>query len=291
MCRWAATIGSTDVRAAAGLGPPLDLAAAGVLRVANPRARATTRKQPRMLELDSDSHVHTAFSAGRDSVPLLVAAAEKARLSELTLADQAGPETPWLPAYLAAIQRAQQRTDLLLRAGIEVEAVARDGWLAFPTDLTGIQVVSVAIGALPMPAGLSDPLTVRGLVHAGVLSVTDVVEMLVTVTVKALDRMGRYAPTRLARPLEFLTRMGLTDDEIDESAALELAAACRRTGTVVEVSERHRSPSPRLTKVFAAAGVRLAAASDALQAREVGRWRYVEQVAQELTPVTDAVAG
>jgi putative hydrolase len=244
-----------------------------------------------MLELDCDSHVHTAFSAGRDSVTVMVAAAEKAGLSELTLADQAGPETPWLPAYLAAIHRAQQRTDLVLRAGVEVEAVARDGWLAFPTDLTGVQVVSVAIGALPMPAGLSDPVTVRGLVHAGVLGVPDVVEMLIAVTTKALDRMGRYAPTRLARPLEFLARMGLADSEIDESAAAELAEACRRTGTVVEVSERHRTPSPRLAKVFAAAGVRLAAASDALHAREVGRWRYVEAVAGELIPVTDAVAG
>ena len=230
-----------------------------------------------MLDLAVDHHVHTAFSAGRDSVLLLVAAAEQAGLRELTLADQAGPDTPWLPAYLATIQRARRRTDVILRAGVEVEAIAHDGWLAMP-DLSGLEVVSVAIGALPMPAGLADPGTVRTLVDAGTLRLVDVVEMLVAVTARALERMGRYAPTQLARPLEFLTRMGFDPDEVDPAALRELAAACRRTGTVVEVSERHRSPSADVAALFAAEGVRLVAASDARHSREVGRWRYVEQV-------------
>jgi histidinol phosphatase-like PHP family hydrolase len=231
-----------------------------------------------MLDLAVDHHVHTAFSAGRDSVLLLVAAAEEAGLREVTLADQAGPDTPWLSAYLATIQRARQRTDVVLRAGVEVEAIAHDGWLAFPADLSGLEVVSVAIGALPMPAGLADPATVRALVDGGTLRVSDVVEMLVSVTARALDRMGRYAPTQLARPLEFLTRMGVDTAEVGAAALAELAAACRRAGTVVEVSERHRTPAPEVAAAFVAAGVRLVAASDARQAREVGRWRYVEQV-------------
>ena len=229
-----------------------------------------------MLDLAVDHHVHTAFSAGRDSVLLLVAAAEEAGLRELTLADQAGPDTSWLPTYLATIHRARQRTDVQLRAGVEVEAIAHDGWLAFP-DLSGLEVVSVAIGALPMPAGLADPATVRALVDSGTLRVSDVVEMLVSVTARALDRMGRYAPTQLARPLEFLTRMGVQAEEVDPAALAELAGACRRAGTLVEVSERHRTPGPDVAAAFAAAEVRLVAASDARQAREVGRYRYVTE--------------
>jgi putative hydrolase len=97
--------------------------------------------------------------------------------------------------------------------------------------------------------------------------------------------MGRYAPTQLARPLEFLTRMGVRPEEVDPAALAELAAACRKAGTVVEVSERHRTPSPEVAAVFAAAGVRLVAASDARQAREVGRWRYVEQTGREAATV------
>jgi hypothetical protein len=36
---------------------------------------------------------------------------------------------------------------------------------------------------------------------------------------------------------------------------------------------------------FVAGGARLAPASDARQSGDVGRWRYVEQVAGDLTPV------
>src|SRR4051794_35391664 len=120
-----------------------------------------------MLDRTVDTHVHTAFSAGRDSVSVLVAAAERLGLTELTFADEAGPETVWLPSYLATIQRAQQRTDVALRAGVEVEAIGTDGWLAFPSDLSGLDVVSVAVGALPMPSGLAGPETVKALIEAG----------------------------------------------------------------------------------------------------------------------------
>ncbi|GAA1794446.1 hydrolase [Planosporangium flavigriseum] len=238
-----------------------------------------------MLDLTVDSHVHTAFAAGRDSVSVLVAAAERVGLTEMVFCDEAGPETRWLPSYLASIQRAQQRTDVVLRAGIEVEAIGSDGWLAFPDDLGGLEVVSVAVGALPMPAGLAGPEAVRTLVESGALAPADVVEMFVTVTGRAIERVNRYAPTRLARPLAFLQRAGFADSDLDEAAIRALATMCRATNTQVEVSERHRAPSARLAALFAAEGVRLTAASDARQASEVGQWRYVAQVSGDLAPI------
>jgi putative hydrolase len=238
-----------------------------------------------MFDLTVDSHVHTAFSAGRDSVSVLVAAAEQVGLTEMAFCDEAGPETRWLPSYLASIQRAQQRTDVVLCAGIEVEAIGTDGWLAFPADLGGLDVVSVAVGALPMSAGRAGPEAVRALVDSGALTAADVVEMLVTVTARAIERVNRYAPTRLARPLAFLQRAGFSDSDIDDAVVGELAAMCRFTNTQVEVSERHQAPSTRLAGLFAAQGVRLVAASDARQASEVGRWRHVEQVNEDLAPI------
>jgi putative hydrolase len=238
-----------------------------------------------MLDLTVDSHVHTAFSAGRDSVSVLVASAEQLGLTELVFCDEAGPETRWMSSYLASIQRAQQRTDLVLRAGVEVEAIGTDGWLAFPADLGGLDVVSVAVGALPMPSGLAGPQTVRALVDAGALTRANVVEMLVTVTARAIERVNRYAPTRLARPLTFLSRAGFTDDDIDDAAVGELAAMCRLTNTQVEISERHLAPSVRIASLFLASGARLVAASDARQASEVGRWRHVERVSGDLALV------
>src|SRR6478735_1602147 len=86
------------------------------------RGRRTLRSpdgsgEPWMIDLSADGHVHTAFSSGRDSVSVLVASAEQAGLTELTFADQVGPDTSWLPPYLSSIRRAQQRTDLVLRRG------------------------------------------------------------------------------------------------------------------------------------------------------------------------------
>lgn len=235
-----------------------------------------------MIDLRHDAHVHTAFSAGRDSVSVLVCAAERAGLAGLTFADRVGPDTGWLPSYLAAIHRARQRTELTLRPGAEVEAIGTDGWLAFPSDLGGLEVISVGLSRLPLPAGLVGPSVVRSLIATGTVAARDVVEQLVNVTTLAVERVSRYAPTLLARPLEFLARSGVDDDEIPDSAVAALVAACRTHGTVVEVSERHRAPSVRLARAFADAGVRLVAATDARCAEEVGGWGYVRDLADAL---------
>lgn len=234
-----------------------------------------------MIDLLRDAHVHTAFSAGRDSVSVLVAAAEGAGLTEVTFADRVAPDSGWLSSYLAAIARAQQRTDLVLRRGAEVEAIGTDGWLAFPADLGGLEVISVGISRLPLPAGPVGPETVRALIAAGTIAAADVVEHLVNVICLAIERVSRYAPTLLARPLEFLARAGIGENAIDDAAIAALAAACRVHGTVVEISEGYRVPSARVARALAAAEVSLAAASDARQASDIGIWDYVCGISEQ----------
>lgn len=235
-----------------------------------------------MIDLSADGHVHTAFSSGRDSVSVLVASAEKAGLTEVTFADQVGTDTSWLSSYLATIQRAQQRTDLVLRRGVEVEAIGIDGWLAFPSDLNGLEVISVGFNRLPLPAGLLSPEAVRGLIENGTMRALDVIDQVVTVTGLAVERVSRYAPTRLARPLDFLTRAGIEESAVPDSAIAELVQACRANGTVVEISERHRQPSLRLAQACVEGGVRLVAASDAVRSGEVGAYRYVREIVAAL---------
>ena len=62
------------------------------------------------LALSVDAHVHTGFAAGRDSVGVIVSAADRAGLRTVTFADQVGPDTTWLPAYADAIRRARKRS-------------------------------------------------------------------------------------------------------------------------------------------------------------------------------------
>jgi putative hydrolase len=230
------------------------------------------------LDLTMDAHVHTGFAAGRDSVGVVVSAADRAGLRALTFADQVGPDTTWLSAYADAVRRARQRTEITLRVAAEVEVVQPDGWLAWPADLSHLEAVSVAVSRLPLNGGLYGARDVRAMLAVGELTAGQVVEGLVTATVQGLERASRYAPTQLARPLSLLAQVGLDEAVITPDLVSALAAACRETGTVVEVSEAWRCPSPRLLALLRAAQVTLVPASDARYAAEVGQWQYLRRV-------------
>jgi histidinol phosphatase-like PHP family hydrolase len=230
------------------------------------------------LDLAADAHVHTGFAAGRDSVGVLVSAADRAGIGTLTFADQIGPETTWLPAYADAIARARRRTELTLRVAAEVEVVQPDGWLAWPADLGRLEAVSVAVSRLPLASGPIGPREVRALLAAGDLTGAQVAEIVVGATVKGLERASRYAPTQLARPLSLLTQVGVDEDAVTPDVFDALTAACRATGTAVEVSEAWRSPSSQTVARLRAAGVPLLAASDARYAAEVGQWQYLRRI-------------
>jgi putative hydrolase len=230
------------------------------------------------LDLTMDAHVHTGFAAGRDSVGVVVSAADQAGLTALTFADQVGPDTAWLSAYADAVRRARQRTEMTLRVAAEVEVVQPDGWLAWPADLGHIEAVSVAVSRLPLAGGPLAPREVRTMLAAGELAAEQVAETLVTATVQGVERASRYAPTQLARPLSLLAQAGLDDAVLTPDMISALATACRQTGTVVEISEAWRSPSPRIVAMLRAAQVILVPASDARYAAEVGRWQYLHRV-------------
>ncbi len=230
------------------------------------------------LDLTADAHVHTGFSSGRDSVGVIVSAADLAGLSSITFADQVGPDSTWLSAYADAVRRAQRRTEMRLRIAAEVEVVRPDGWLALPPDLSHLEALSVAVSRLPLPAGLVGSREVRTMLTAGRLTADQVAEELVRATVRGIERASRYAPTQLARPLGLLAHVGLDDAVLTPDLIDALAGACRETGTLVEISEAWRSPSPRIVALLRAAGVVVVPASDARYATEVGHWQYLRRV-------------
>jgi histidinol phosphatase-like PHP family hydrolase len=230
------------------------------------------------LDLNVDGHVHTGFAAGRDSVGVVVSAADRAGLTAVTFADQVGPDTTWLPAYADAVRRARRRTEMTLRVAAEVEVVQQNGWLAWPADLAQLEAVSVAVSRLPLATGPLGPREVRSMLAGGELTGEQVAEIVVNATVKGLDRASRYAPTQLARPLILLAQVGLDDTSVTPDILATLADACRATGTTVEISEAWRSPSPTLAARLHEAGVALVAASDARYAAEVGRWQYLRRL-------------
>ncbi|MBB3097079.1 putative hydrolase [Actinoplanes campanulatus] len=232
----------------------------------------------RALNLAVDAHVHTGFAAGRDAVGVVVSAADQAGLTAITFADQAGPDTTWLPAYAAAVRRARHRTEMTLRVAVEVEVVSADGWLALPADLAPLDALSVAVSALPIGDDVLGPREVRARLDGGLMVPGQVAELLVAAAVKGMERASRYVPTQLARPLALLGQVGLDDSVVTSALVAELATACRAAGAVVEVSEAWRSPSPRVVQMLLDAAVMVVPASDARYAAEVGHWQYLRRV-------------
>jgi putative hydrolase len=230
------------------------------------------------LDLTVDAHVHTGFAAGRDSVGVVVSAADRAGLTSLTFADQVGPDTTWLPAYADAVRRARGRTETVLRVAAEVEVVRPDGWLAWPSDLGHLEAVSVAVSRLPLPTGPLGPGEVRSRLATGEMTAEQVVEIVVNATVLGLERSSRYVPTQLARPLNLLTQVGLDDLILTDDVIRRLTDACAATGAVIEISEAWRSPSAQMVARLREAGVPMFPASDARYAAEVGQWQYLRRV-------------
>jgi hypothetical protein len=226
-------------------------------------------------DLTADKHTHTAFADGRDSVGVMVTAAERAGLRELVIGDRAGAGTTWLPAYTSAIRRAQRRTDLRLRAAVEVEVVRADGWLDLPEDLGGLELLSVAVSRVPLPGGPAPAEEVRAALRSGRSHPAAIVDLLIGATIAGLERASRYAPTQLARPLCLLSQVGLDMDALPDAVLVDLAVACRATGTVVEVSEAWRAPTPHVAYRLAMAGAALVAAGDAMDAARLGQWEYL----------------
>lgn len=234
------------------------------------------------IDLDVDGHVHTGFATGHGAIGEFVIAAEQVGLHAITFGDLAGPDTTWLSAYEDAVRRAQRRTDVILRTAIEVEIDRYDGWLAFPGDLAGLETVSVCLADLPLPEGRLTAEQVRSRLRDGSLSPTVAIDVAVDVTVRALERASRYAPTQLGRPLSLLGAAGVEQSQVSDAQLRHLVAGCAATRTVVEVSEAWRAPTPRMARLLHEAGVPLLAASDGTETAQVGQWRYVRDVLADL---------
>jgi putative hydrolase len=234
------------------------------------------------VDMAVDAHVHTGFSSGRATVGELVIAAESAGLTGLTFADAVDEDVPWLRTYVDTIRRARGRTDVALRAAVTVPVVRLDGWVALPADIGGLEALCLVVTGVPTPQELAEPARARDLLRWRAVRPRDVVEMVVGATIRGMERTSRYAPIQLARPLGVLAEIGVREADIDDAALRWLAAGCRATQAVVEVSEAWRTPSDRLAAALAEAGVPMVAASEAHEAAQVGQWRYASALADEL---------
>lgn len=234
------------------------------------------------VELGGDLHTHTTFSDGRGAPADTVAAAVAAGLAEVGISDHVRADTDWLPAYTAAVRQLADRSPLPLRCGVEAKILDTAGRIDLPAGLDGVEYVLLADHRVPLAGGPAHPADVRAALGAGTTTAAEVVESVLTASIRALAAAPR--PAGLAHLFSVLPKAGLTEADVPDDAVRALARACRSAGAWVEVNEKWRCPSPRVLRLLHAEGVPLRGGSDAHAPDAVGRWSYAREVAAELEP-------
>ena len=230
--------------------------------------------------VDEDHHVHSTFSD--DAVSTLAEnldAARRAGLRVVRMVDHVRVTTTYVPEMIAAVRALPVVEGLRVLTGVEAKILDVTGAIDAPPQvlaalgtLRGPDRVLLADHQVPGTDGPWSPSTTLQMIAEARVSPADVVELVVTGTLRAVERAGR---AQVAHPFSILPKVGLTEDDVPDALLDELARTLVVTGTPVEVNEKWRCPGPRVTGRWLAAGVRLVASTDAHRADDVGAYRWV----------------
>ena len=231
------------------------------------------------MNLDGDHHVHSTFSDDAVSTPAQnLAAARAVGLREIRMVDHVRKSTTYVPEFLVAVRALGSVTGLTVLTGVEAKILDASGAVDAPPEVlatlgtpAGPDRVLLADHQVPGPDGPWSPRATRERIERG-LDPADVVEMLVTATIRAMHAVGR---AQLAHPFSILPKIGLAEDDVPDQLLDALADAALATGTPVEVNEKWRCPGPRIADRLRGAGVLLVASTDAHAASEVGVYAWV----------------
>jgi putative hydrolase len=231
------------------------------------------------IRLDEDWQVHSTFSDGAGTVDENVAAAAAQGMRLICLTDHVRRGTPWVGDFVAAARRVGGQTSVTVRCGLEAKILDTAGRLDLPPDHAAADLLLAADHQVPSPDGPRLPTDVRDALEAGELDAATVVGWIETATAAT---MAAHPGVLVAHLFSLLPKLGLSERDVPPASIARLAVAARRSGAIVEVSERWSCPSVGAMRVFAAHGVRLVASTDAHRPQDIGRYDYCRTVAAGL---------
>lgn len=234
---------------------------------------------PSGVDLAGDHHVHSSYSDDAVSTPAQnLTAARAAGLERVRMVDHVRVTTTYVPELVAAVAALPVVEGLTVLTGVEAKILDAAGHVDAPPEVLaalgepgGVGRVLLADHQMPGPDGPWSPRATRERIAAG-LAPADVVDLLVTATVRALHRVRRG---QVAHPFSLLPKIGLSPDDVSDEHLDAIAAAALATDAPVEVNEKWQCPGPHAVARWHAAGVRLVASSDAHHADEVGVYRWL----------------
>jgi len=242
-----------------------------------------------MLKLFADYHTHTCHSHGQGTVPENIEAARRRGLQEVAITDHGPGMLPWLavksPDTLLAIKeetRACNRVHpgITALAGVEANVIGVDGELDVPVKvLSQLDLVLAGLHLMVVPPSVGDGLRLMGNNLWGVRISSRLARRARLDNTKALvEAVYRY-------PIDIITHPGL-QLSIDTR---ELARACARKGTALEINSFHGYLTTDFVRVAAREGVSFAINSDAHRPEDVGRLEAGLAVAEKVGLEPDQV--
>jgi putative hydrolase len=233
--------------------------------------------------LREDHHVHSTFSDGKSTLEENIAEAERLGLTRLGCVDHVRADTTYHPDYAGAIRALRPGTRVTLSIGIEAKILDTSGRLDLPADgLDAVELIYVADHQFPGPDGPRSPRDVKADLDNGT-NPAQCIETLVAATAAAMRRNRAHALV-LAHVFSILPKLGLSEDQVPDALLDELAWVAADTGTIVEISERWRCPSPRVLRAMRAAGAAIVCSTDGHRSSAIGRYDYVRSTLQALAP-------
>ena len=227
----------------------------------------------------ADMHVHSTFSDGRDRIEDNIAECESLGITALGCVDHVRADTDWVPSYVEAVQRLRETTAVELRCGIEAKLLDTTGALDLPERFDGVDAIYAADHQVPLDEGPTHPREVKRRIEEGEMSAEEVVDAILTSTLRALDRPEHVV---IAHFGSILPKIGLSETDLPADGLDRLAAETARTGQEIEISERWRCPSATTLRPFVRHGVPIALSTDSHKRETIGRYAYCLAVSREL---------
>lgn len=236
------------------------------------------------MKIVADLHTHTRYSHGKGSVADNVYAAMLKGLEVVAITDHGPRSAPWVGATASGLLAARREVDDLNRRtvgtrvlmGAECNIVSADGALDVPEATRNtFDIVLAGLHPGVRPLSLVDGWALAGR------------NMLANLT-GGLRRKARNGNTKaivqavLTNPIDIVTHPGYGLD-IDTA---ELARACARRSTAMEINARHGEMTPQYCQLVARVGAPLVVGSDAHKPEDVGNFDRALSVvsAARLTP-------
>lgn len=221
-----------------------------------------------MLKLFADYHTHTLYSHGKGTVEENILAAKARGLEEVAITDHGPASAPWVRTPLAKFRQLKQEVrscqesypDVKVLAGVEANLTGAGGEIDVPPRVVReLDLLLVGFHPDVLPASVADGwLFLRnrlGRFHRG------------------LARRARVENTKALveavyrHPVDIITHPGLKVS-IDTA---ELARACAKKGTALEINAGHGYMTVEFCRVAAREGAEFVIDSDAHRPGDVGR--------------------